>query len=114
MRLSLGVEGETLVARFAGSADGDAQYALSEFFDKLEAEVRRTSSKHVVADIRELEFATSSCLKVFATWLVDLGERQDHVYNVEFRSNNAHRWQYRSLNALASCAPDRVQVVASS
>jgi hypothetical protein len=106
------VESGRVIARMGGSADADAFQELATFIDQVEQEVGKSSVDRVVADLRELEFATSSCLKVLATWLMTVAERP-HRYHIEFLSNPEHRWQRRSLNALSACAPELVEVRAS-
>jgi hypothetical protein len=108
-RTALAAEGTTVTATFQGNAESDNFEELAEFMRVLDAEVTRTSASCVVADLRELEFATSSCLKVFATWLIEIEERAV-PYRVEFLANNNHSWQRRSLRALAACAPAVMQI----
>jgi hypothetical protein len=111
-RTSLAVEGPTIRATFQGSAESTHYDELSKFMDDLHATVTREGANHVVADLRELEFATSSCLKAFAVWVID-AEEKAAGYTVEFVSNPQHSWQRRSLQALAACAPAVVRVTTS-
>lgn len=108
-RTNLEVGGDDIRASFHGSAESDHFEQLARFVEEIESAAKRGSAKRVVADLRDLEFATSSCLKVFAGWVISVEER-DHKYKVEFLANPQHSWQRRSLNALAACAPAVVQV----
>lgn len=94
-----------------GSAETEALAALREAIDSLHHDVIRGPARTVVADVRELEFASSSCLKLFVSWLERVQELDDaHRYRVVFRADPRHAWQRRSLGALASFAADLVRV----
>lgn len=94
-----------------GTIEGcaDAAGPIESFIAELGAEAQRVRASRVVADLRELEFATTACIKLLANWLVTIAD-QDDPYTVELRSNPRHSWQRRSLSILASCAPGRVEV----
>src|SRR5438105_1818256 len=104
LRTSITADGSVLIATIGGSAETAELDALSAFMNQLRSEADRIGAKRVVVDLRELEFATSSNLKVFAAWLIDVGDRPDR-YTVELVSNPAHSWQRRSLRPIAACAP---------
>jgi hypothetical protein len=112
LRTRLVVEAGGLTATFQGCAESDTFDQLAQFVQQIEREATRGSATRVVADLRDLEFATSSCLKIFAGWLVGLAE-QETPYRVEFLANSKHHWQRRSLQALAACAPSVVEVKTS-
>lgn len=104
-------EGATIILTCSGSAETDALSQLRVVLSTLHEEALRTSTREVVADIRALEFATSSCLKELVTWLMRIIELDDdRRYQVRFRSNPRHSWQRRSLGALAAFAGNVVQI----
>jgi hypothetical protein len=106
---NLAVDGAGVTAFYRGSAESDGFDALAKFIDEIDAAAKREGAMRVSADVRDLEFATSSCLKVLAGWVISVEERSDQ-YIVEFLGNSKHSWQRRSLRALAACAPAVVQV----
>ena len=108
LRTNVAVDGTTLIATLQGSAESDVFEQLSSFIGELQGQAARSGAKRVVADLRTLEFATSSCLKVLSVWVMAVA--QSEQYTVEFLSSPQHSWQRRSLQALAACAPEVVQV----
>lgn len=112
LHTSLAVDGATVIAIFSGNAESDDFEAMAAFVAKIDAAARSANATRVVADLRELGFATSSCLKVLAGWVINL-EEQAAPYAVEFLSNTKHSWQRRSLRALEACAPAVVRVKTS-
>jgi len=71
----------------------------------------KSSAPAVIADLRGLEFASSSCLKAFVTWLQRVQELDaTRRYKVKFRSNPRFSWQRRSLGALAAFASSVVEI----
>ena len=104
-------EGETLVLTCTGSAETEALDSLHDVLTGFHDEALRQPGATVVADVRGLEFASSSCLKAFVTWLQWVQELDDdHRYQILFRSNPRHSWQRRSLNALAAFASGVVRI----
>jgi hypothetical protein len=104
-------DGTTLVLTCIGSAETEALDTLSQALSGLHEDAVRDEVRTVIADIRSLEFASSSCLKVFVTWLQRVSELDDtRRYRIVFRSNPAHSWQRRSLGALAAFASGVVQI----
>ena len=94
-----------------GSAESDELEALSKVLDVLHADVVTASVRKVTADIRALEFASSSCLKAFVTWLQRVQELDDDQrYVITFRSSPRHSWQRRSLAVLAAFASGVVRI----
>jgi hypothetical protein len=105
--LSVAVEvgAEAITVKLQGAAE-------SGTFDVLAAtlaEIHGKTPARVVVDLRQLEFATSSCLKVLANWVIGASEL-DTPYKIQFHSNTKHSWQRRSLHALAAVAPGIVEV----
>lgn len=109
---SLAVDGATVIAKFSGNAESDNFEAMASFVAQVDTAANTAKATRVVADLRELGFATSSCLKVLAGWVINLEERSA-PYTVEFLSNTQHSWQRRSLRALEACAPAVVRVKTS-
>jgi hypothetical protein len=99
----------------SGSAETEALSDLATALDALHSDAMKQSAPSVVADIRGLEFASSSCLKAFVSWLQRVQELDDeHRYKVRFRSNPRHSWQKRSLGALAAFAAGVVEIEAEA
>jgi hypothetical protein len=104
-------DGNALVLTCTGSAETEAFEALSDALSNVHDDAVKRSAPQVIADVRELEFASSSCLKAFVTWLQRVQELDDdHRYKVKFRSNPRHSWQKRSLGALAAFAAGVVEI----
>jgi hypothetical protein len=79
------------------------------------AETEALESLNQVLTTLHNEFASSSCLKAFVTWLQRVQELDtEHQYKVVFRSNPNHSWQRRSLGALAAFAAGVVQIEAEA
>ena len=104
-------DGESLVITCTGSAETEALAGLEQALDTLHADAVAGSARAVIADIRGVEFASSSCLKAFVTWLQRVQSLEDdRRYKVVFRSDPRHSWQRRSLGALAAFAAGVVEL----
>ena len=104
-------EGATVTLTCSGAAETTAFGQLRTVLADVHDDVLRTSSRNVIVDVRELEFASSSCLKEFVTWLMRVVELEDSQrYQIRFRSNSHHSWQRRSLGAIAVFAGSVVQI----
>ncbi len=104
-------EATTLVFTCSGCAETAAFEMLAAALDALHRDATQNTTQIVIADVRELEFASSSCLKAFVTWLDHVQELDDaRRYKVRFRSDPRHSWQRRSLGALAAFAGDLVEI----
>ncbi|MBX3158694.1 MAG: hypothetical protein KF773_22185 [Deltaproteobacteria bacterium] len=104
-------EGHVVTLRCAGSAETEALPQLRGVLDALHERAVAGAASEVVADVRDLEFASSSCLKAFVGWLQRVIELDEPArYQVRFRSNPRHSWQRRSLGALAAFAGDLVRI----
>ena len=104
-------EGNKVVLTCSGSAETEALTTLHSVLSGLHEAILLDPVPTVVADVRALEFASSSCLKAFVTWLQrvqELGDQQR--YQIVFRSNPRHMWQRRSLGALAAFASGVVTI----
>jgi hypothetical protein len=108
-------EGDTVTLTCSGCAETAAADALGQALDGIHHDAMAGSARSVVADLRGLEFASSSCLKQFVTWLkrVQLLEAERR-YKIVFRANPAHSWQRRSLGALADYAAGCVEISEAS
>jgi hypothetical protein len=85
--------------------------AFGELQQFADSDALAGSTRSVIADLRQLEFASSSCLKQVVSWLKRVQELDERRrYKVVFRSNPAHSWQRRSLGALADFAAGFVEV----
>jgi hypothetical protein len=105
--------GSNLRATLSGVADLPAQDALGQFVVRLHQAAVDAKTQLVELDLRELKFMSSSCFKVFVTWLTDVRELPaDEQYRVRFVSDPAQHWQRRSLSALAAFGGDRVEIAA--
>jgi hypothetical protein len=105
LKTAVEVGDDAITVTLRGAAEGGTFEALAATF----TEVHDKAPARVIVDLRELEFATSSCLKVFANWVLGASELET-PYKVQFRSNPKHGWQRRSLHALAAVAPGVVEV----
>src|SRR5262245_29656866 len=104
-------DGDTLMITCTGFAESDSASALSAALEGVHRDAVDGAARSVVADLRGLEFASSSCLKQFVTWLKRVQALDDdHRYKVVFRSNPRHSWQRRSLGALADFAANVVEI----
>jgi hypothetical protein len=101
-------EGNGLVLVVEGAAESDSMDKLAAAIEDADQQAKSSQAQRIVADIRTLEFCTSSCLKVFATWVVE--QPTPAPYKIVFLSNPAHSWQRRSLKALTMCAPEIASV----
>ncbi|HEY4055140.1 MAG TPA: hypothetical protein VGM39_00985, partial [Kofleriaceae bacterium] len=87
-------EGDTLVITCSGSAETESYDALAAALDQAHRDALDASCSTVVADLRGLEFASSSCLKAFVTWFHQVADLSgDARYSVRIRSNPRHAWQ---------------------
>jgi hypothetical protein len=108
-------DGGRLVLLLSGSAETESLPALNQILAGIHEDAVRSSIPTVLVDLRELEFASSSCLKAFVTWLQRVQELEGaNRYTVVFRSEPKHSWQRRSLGALAAFASGVVQIEAEA
>ena len=103
--VNVAVEADAIVARLSGSIEGEGVQVLERALTDIHAK----GHSKTTLDIRDLEFATSSALKVLANWLLDKAEQVPQG-RVQFLSNPKHSWQRRSLQAIAAIVPDIVEV----
>jgi hypothetical protein len=109
IQTNVSIEPDVITVTISGAAESGSFDQLASTFQEVHGKASAAPAARVVVDIRQLEFATSSCLKVLANWVIGASEL-DTPYRVEFRSNSKHAWQRRSLHALAAVAPGIVEV----
>jgi len=105
------LDGRCLHLVLSGSADGQVESILIQFFRRLHAEALRLGVREVVVDLQRLDFMNSSCFKGFIVW-IDAASSA-HVldrYRIRLRSNTSFHWQVRSLDALRRMAPSIIDV----
>lgn len=92
-----------MVLVIEGAAESDSAELLATAIADIDHQAKARGSDVVHADLRELEFAASSCLKLLANWVVE----QPHPapYKIVFLSNPDHAWQRSNLKALTMCSP---------
>ena len=104
-------EGDVIVLTCTGSAESEALGELAATLDEIHASAVKTPTEEVIADIRELTFASAPCLKAFVRWLQRVQELDDeNRYRVRFRSDPKHSWQRRTLQALRAFASGVVEI----
>jgi len=105
------LDGRCLLLTLSGSADGQVESVLAQFFRCLHAEALRLGVREVIVDMHRLEFMNSSCFKGFIVW-IDAAS-SSHVldrYRIRLRSNASFHWQARSLDALRRMAPSIIDI----
>jgi hypothetical protein len=96
----------------AGVADTEGAEPLAAALAELHRTALARSATEVTVDLAELEFASSTAIKEFVSWLQLVMELStEQRYRVRFKSTPKHSWQTRSLRALAAFAGDVVEVV---
>lgn len=104
-------DGDTVRLTCSGSAETSELEALTRAVEELHRDALASSARTAFADVRALVFTTSSCLKVFVTWLQQVLELDEaRRYRVVFVSNPRYSWQRRSLPALAAFASSVVEI----
>jgi hypothetical protein len=104
-------DGDVIVLTCTGSAESDALGELAATLEEIHSSAVKTPTHEVIADIRDLSFASTPCLKAFLGWLQRVQELEDDQrYRVRFRSNPIHSWQRRSLAALRAFASGVVEI----
>jgi hypothetical protein len=92
-----------------GSADLRNKDELQRFLLEVHADVLRTGGRRVTVDVRSLDFMSSSCIKAFVTWLVQIQSApSEQQYRVHFLFDRSRGWQKRTLTALSCFACELV------
>jgi hypothetical protein len=109
---SVTVEAHGIAVTIAGNAESNAADTLASLFGDIHV---RAASEHrdVLVDLRALKFATSSCLRVFADWVLSVTE-SSAPYRIVFLSSPKHSWQRRSLGALVTASNGGVELRAEA
>jgi len=108
-------DGDAVLLVCSGSAESESADALHRALETTHTTAVEGSARTVIADLRGLEFAASSCLKVFVSWLQRVQKLETAArYKVVFRSTPQYSWQRRSLGALAAFAGDIVEIRAEA
>jgi hypothetical protein len=93
----------------SGNADGRIEAALFALVNAFHEDACSASARHVVVDIRRLEFMNASCFNVFVSWLALVNElAPERRYELRFTTNPKMPWQRRSLRTLSCFATDLV------
>lgn len=112
LSVDVSADAARLTAVFMGSADNNVVQVLGDFMARLHKRALSDGVREVVADLRQLEFMNSSCLKTFVTWLSAVVELPDPSrYRIVLQSDPGKHWQKRSLAALQCFAPGSVTVL---
>ena len=94
----------------SGAAEGPMQ-KLAAALTGVHERALAAKLREVIVDLRALEFATSSSLKAFVTWLQSIHELGPETqYRVIVRSSAEHTWQARSLRALKAFAGELMTI----
>jgi len=100
-----------MVVTLVGAAEGRGADELGKALASAHEQAVAAAVREVVVDLRDLEFATSSALKAFVTWLQGVHELAAEArYRVVFQSTPRHPWQGRSLHALKAFAGDVMEI----
>src|SRR3954464_13502939 len=82
------IDGDALVFRMWGNADLKVNGPLGPFLDSVDDETRRNKLHELVADLGELVFMNSSCLREFVRWVAHVEEHAGS-YRIRFLSDPA-------------------------
>lgn len=98
-------------ARFVGNADMDAVTPMAALLARMHAELVRVGAREIEVDLRELEYMSTTCLKLLVNWVSDiLDGPPEQRYVLRFRANPDLRWQRRSLMALQCFTTEHVVI----
>jgi hypothetical protein len=105
------IDGARVTLHLLGNADLLAKDRLAAFLGAADDEAVAAAVPEVVADLRELAFMNSSCLKTLVAWIGKVQDRPaPERYLIRFLKEPAAHWQTRSLDVLATLAPGIVHV----
>ncbi len=104
--------GSGISVTIAGSAESRVADQLATLFGDVHT-YAAAEQRDVTVDLRALQFATSSCLRVFADWVLGASENTP-PYKIVFLSSARHAWQRRSLGALVAASNGHVEVRAEA
>jgi hypothetical protein len=108
------VASSEITVRLAGSAETAAMGELDALLKQVHGVATAEKIGHVIIDMRDLEFMSSSCFKTFVSWIGSLqGAPPESQYRVRFVASDQKHWQSRSLSALACFAVDLITLESS-
>lgn len=99
-----------VVLRFSGVGDVTAAKPLAECLTTIRNGIVTKEVVSVEFDIRRLELLNSSCLKAFATFIIELVSRKSNT-PIRFIVGAKLPWQSRCLFALERLAHSLVTIV---
>jgi hypothetical protein len=99
-----------VVLRLTGTGDIAAIVPLRDCLTAVQRNIAQHEITGVEFDIRELRLLNSSCLKLFASFLVDLMSSKV-TCPIRFVVDSKSAWQARSLFALQRLAKSIVDIV---
>jgi hypothetical protein len=104
-------DGSSVRLKLSGSADMEVHAQLAQFLERLHEQVCEKRVGRVAADIRELYFMNSSCLKLLVVWMGRVAKLTDSSrYRVLFLTDSNLQWQRRTLEAMQAFAPAVVEI----
>jgi hypothetical protein len=107
------LDGRGVIVRFSGVAETKFALELARLVNSAQAAVEQNGLRHVTLDFRALEFMSSSCFKLFVTWLSRIGELpRDRQYELQLLTDKTRLWQRRAFAALACFAAGRLSIAA--
>jgi len=108
---SVNEDGMSVRAKFSGTADMEVHAQLTSFLDQLHAALTEQDRRRVIADICELYFMNSSCLKLFVVWVGRAAKLSPETrYRVAFLMDPKLQWQRRTLEAMRAFAPAVLEI----
>lgn len=106
------VDPSGIAVTLSGNAESTTADRLNGLIDDVHRQAQQ-AGREVRVDLRALRFATSSCLRVLANWIMQV-TGDAHPYRIVFLSNPQHSWQRRSLGALVAASNGMVEVRAEA
>src|SRR5262245_19206709 len=101
----------SIAVELTGNADARVAPGLEGFVPNIHTQACRLKVDEVAVDLTGLEWMSSSCFGVIATWLSWIRRLpDDERYLVRFRAAADRDWQRPTLSALACFADDLVTV----
>ncbi len=104
-------DGSHLTLLFKGEADMRDGAPLTTHLLEWHQQLLEKQSKQVAIDLRAVEFMNSTALGAFVKWVAEVQKLEKASrYQIILEGTQARRWQRASLHALASFAPENIQV----
>lgn len=86
----------------------DPGIVLNPFWNGIDDEVIRQGIKHVVVDMRDLNFMNSSGILTLVRWVTRVKAHGTRPYQIELHFDRNVTWQRTSVPTLAKLAPEIV------